>query len=571
VAAAITLDCEPFAVLLVDDDDNSPDVRSYYTDALDGLGVSYDIWDTDNSDHEPDATTLDAYSTVIWFTGHEHGGFAGPGTAGDTALASFLDGGKCLFISSQDYHYDRGLTTFMSTYLGVNSISSDVHQTTVTGSGSVFGGLGSYTLSYPFTNYSDRVSPDGTAELAFSGDQGNAAANKDSGVYRTTFWGFPFEALPGAANRLDAMNVILTWCDVDCSTPGVPTLVTPTDGDTVGDRTPTFEWHGVFGSDEYEIQIDDDVNFSSPERDETIASTAYTPASDLSDGTYHWRVRGHNTGGCDVYGKWSSPWSVTIVPPSPILLVDDDDNGPDVRSYYTDALDGLGVSYDIWDTDNSDHEPDATTLDAYSMVIWFTGDEYGGFAGPGAAGDTALASFLDGGRCLFISSQDYHYDRGLTTFMSTYLGVDSISSDVHQTTVTGSGSVFGGLGSYALSYPFTNYSDRVSPDGTAELAFSGDQGKAAVNKDSGVYRTTFWGFPFEALPGAANRLDTMNTVLNWCGLETTPYSSDLLLYPYLGETNATSMVISWGTDSAGASEVGYGLDPSYGNATASFQ
>src|SRR5689334_10346250 len=33
-----------------------------------------------------------------------------------------------------------------------------------------------------------------------------------------------------------------------------------------------------------------------------------------------------------------------------ILLVDDDTNDPDVRPYFTAALDGLGASYDIWDT-----------------------------------------------------------------------------------------------------------------------------------------------------------------------------------------------------------------------------
>lgn len=62
-------------------------------------------------------------------------------------------------------------------------------------------------------------------------------------------------------------------------------------------------------------------------------------------------------------------------PPSgaPILLVDDDDNTPDVRSYYTTALNALGVSYDIWDTDNSDSEPNATYLANYDIVVWFTG------------------------------------------------------------------------------------------------------------------------------------------------------------------------------------------------------
>ncbi|UCC89226.1 MAG: hypothetical protein JSV81_07930, partial [Anaerolineales bacterium] len=107
------------------------------------------------------------------------------------------------------------------------------------------------------------------------------------------------------------------------------------------------------------------------------------------------------------------------------------------------------------------------------------------------------------------------YDKGLTSFMSNYLGVATVASDVQQTTVTGSGSVFAGLGPYELDYPFLNYSDSIAPDATAELAFSGDSGYAAVNKDEG-YRTTFWGFPFEGLPTSTDRNIVMNTVLNWC-------------------------------------------------------
>ena len=42
----------------------------------------------------------------------------------------------------------------------------------------------------------------------------------------------------------------------------------------------------------------------------------------------------------------------------------------------------------------------------------------------------------------------------------------------------------------------------------------------------------------------------------------------LLVYPYLGETTPTSVVISWATDGAGASEVCYSLDQSYSNVVA---
>ena len=204
-----------------------------------------------------------------------------------------------------------------------------------------------------------------------------------------------------------------------------------------------------------------------------------------------------------------------------ILLVDDDDNEPDVRSFYADALAASGEAFDVWDTGNSDSEPDAATLADYKVVVWFTGDEFGGFAGPSAASEAALGAFLDGGGCLFLSSQDYLWDRGgsgddiLTPFMIDYLGVGVGISDVAQTTVTGTGSVFGGFGTFPLAFPVSNFSDVISPGG-AELAFSGDQGDAAVNRDDGVYRSTFWGFPFEALPTAADRAEAMRRILNWC-------------------------------------------------------
>ncbi len=95
------------------------------------------------------------------------------------------------------------------------------------------------------------------------------------------------------------------------------------------------------------------------------------------------------------------------------------------------------------------------------------------------------------------------------------MGVATVTDDVDQTTVTGAGSLFNGLGPYALSYPFSNYSDSIAPNASAELAFNGDLGDAAINKDNN-YRTTFWGFPFESLATTTDRETTMNTVLNWC-------------------------------------------------------
>jgi uncharacterized repeat protein (TIGR01451 family) len=205
-----------------------------------------------------------------------------------------------------------------------------------------------------------------------------------------------------------------------------------------------------------------------------------------------------------------------------ILLVDDDTNDPDVQLYFTDALDGLGVGYDTWDTTNNG-EPDSAALANYATVIWATGQN--GY--PTEAAEIALADFLDHGHCLFVSSQEYLYFRRLTPFMQNYLGVASATDDTSQTVVTGVGPVFSGIGPAALVLPqqpqqYDNRADRISPDATATLAFSGNNSQSVdsgVQKDAGQYRTTYWGFGFEALPSAAERQDAMQRVLNWCNFQ----------------------------------------------------
>jgi hypothetical protein len=179
-----------------------------------------------------------------------------------------------------------------------------------------------------------------------------------------------------------------------------------------------------------------------------------------------------------------------------ILLVDDDLNGPDVRSSYTTVLDNLGLDYAIWDT-ILDGDPETEDLIGYQMVIWFTGYPYSGTFT--TANETAVAAYLDAGGKFFLSSQDYLYDAGLTSFGTGYLHIASFVSDVSQTTVTGQ-NVFAGLGPYTLSYPFTNYSDTVNPDAQAQVAFTGNTTNAAVSYSGATFKTVFLGYPLEAVP-----------------------------------------------------------------------
>jgi hypothetical protein len=207
-------------------------------------------------------------------------------------------------------------------------------------------------------------------------------------------------------------------------------------------------------------------------------------------------------------------FDLTLAPP--ILLVDDDDNAPDVRQEYTDALDAMGEEYFVWDTANSDREPDLKFLEAFESAIWFTGDAWGGFTGPGPHTEPELGAWLDSGRCLFLSSQDYFIDRGLTPFMSDYLGVGEVTNNANHNHVTGLGTVYGQTGTYQLFFPYANQTDILLPGPSAETAFGGTYGSAAVNKDSGWFRTTYVGFGIEALPTLTNRRTVLTSFFDWC-------------------------------------------------------
>jgi hypothetical protein len=226
----------------------------------------------------------------------------------------------------------------------------------------------------------------------------------------------------------------------------------------------------------------------------------------------------------DYLGYVTQDTTKYMVPSADILFVDDDDNDPDVRTYYAETLAAYSdLTFYFWDTGNSDtNEPDEADLGRYPVVIWFTGDVNDSAVGPSAASEAALASWLDeSGGCLMISSQDYYDVKGLTSLMQNYLGVSTVNQDQSYGAVTGQGSVFGGLGTYNLIGIFENWSDAINPDGSAAVAFSYSQGTAAISKSNGTYKTTYWGFPFEFLPGMADRVDAMGKFLYWCGLD--PY------------------------------------------------
>ncbi len=261
------------------------------------------------------------------------------------------------------------------------------------------------------------------------------------------------------------------------------------------------------------VEVDDNSDFSSIEQTlETTAKVA-NPRRPLAQGTtYWWRVRGLNACGETAQSQASS---LTTGHDLAVLLVDDDDNEPDMQAVYLQILADAGLNdVLLWDTDNTDVEPSAAELGGFDVVVWFTGVSFWPTTGPSGRSEGALASYLDEGGSLFICAQDYILMREVTWFIKDYLGVDDAINDVTAAEVVGSvGGLYEDFGPYVLEYPFDDWTDMLIADASAQAAFDGPDGTAAVSKRTDTYLTTFLTFPIEAIPDPAERARILQTFL----------------------------------------------------------
>lgn len=361
---------------------------------------------------------------------------------------------------------------------------------TLTVSADIFGGV--------FTFEPDPVAPSGSSVLTISSTTAIAPGDYTLQITGTS----------GELVHFDEVELTVYQ-----GSPAAPTLSTPMAAAENVIATPTFSWSPVEGADYYRLEVARDAGFNQIVYTTDVPVASHSMPTWLEPGQeYFWRISSGN----DCGRSAPAVSSFTTRGPAAILLVDDDDDNPDVSGYYVDTLNALGLTFDLWNTWNSDNEPDAGLLAPFEVVIWFVGDAWRDPAGPGLESEAALSSWLDGGNCLIVSGQDYLWNRGITDFVSEYLGVSDFSSDQKHTSVTGGAEAFDGLGPYPLVYPFYNFSDTLTPSATASVVLTGDQGAAGVANSNGVYKTTMWAFPFEAVSTEAERQELLAAALQWC-------------------------------------------------------
>jgi hypothetical protein len=237
--------------------------------------------------------------------------------------------------------------------------------------------------------------------------------------------------------------------------------------------------------------------------------------------------------------------------------------------YYTDALDALGCSYDVWDT-YWRGEIDQVTLNQYTYgtVVW-TVPDWGYVTDSWSSSQANLQSYLDNGGRLFISGQDIGYYSGGSTFFSDYLHATFVQDDTDLYGLHGiSGdpisdglylAISGGDGANnqyypseidpiapavsiftydpsattALGEPILTEEVRAKPERRFEEPYLERTGKpkklkegagvqgivssgtGAIRVDTGTYKVVYFAFGFEAINSAADRQLVMERVLDW--------------------------------------------------------
>lgn len=91
----------------------------------------------------------------------------------------------------------------------------------------------------------------------------------------------------------------------------------------ISQKTPRFVWDRVDGASAYQLQVDDDANFSSPLVNETLAGTAYTPPDGLKDGQFYWRVAIRRSS--KLVGRWTEARTFvkSSLSPTPLSPIND--------------------------------------------------------------------------------------------------------------------------------------------------------------------------------------------------------------------------------------------------------
>jgi hypothetical protein len=203
------------------------------------------------------------------------------------------------------------------------------------------------------------TSSNGTSSLNIALTQGQTVYIQVGGFYGSKFGWF------GAYTLQIKSNAPL---------PTKVTLLSPTNASYIDDLTPALAWNVATGALDYDLEIDDQSNFSSPAYTAyELAGTSHTVSTNLTPGLYYWRVRGENLN--EQAPGWSSTFRFTVgilrSPMNGTVFTTDTSVLPTFRWYSTAGA----VNYTLQiDTDSNFSSPlvlekPGLTTNSYTLTV----------------------------------------------------------------------------------------------------------------------------------------------------------------------------------------------------------
>lgn len=210
-----------------------------------------------------------------------------------------------------------------------------------------------------------------------------------------------------------------------------------------------------------------------------------------------------------------APLDPTRTELSGVLLVNDSPNKNSLVAYQ-EALDSLSIDYSVINAVSEIALPTREQMAGKALVIWMNGES--GYLNQHE--DAALSSYLNGGGCSILSSQDHHYSQKMTPILDVFMGISSIKDDAagpgSSMTIRGYGNLYPVEKDYSLSFNFSNFSDELILDNSSEMLFKRDQQVVGSRFDSGTHLGVFLSFPLEVVSQVDQRADIIKRIYDDC-------------------------------------------------------
>ena len=173
-------------------------------------------------------------------------------------------------------------------------------------------GYGGNTLGFTYDQYKAEIDAGRPVIIQVEGHSmvGYGYDNASSTIYIHNTWDYSSHTMTWGGYYEGMLHYAVAVFELEaCDPPDAPTLVSPADGATDQSTSLILSWNDPGSTDSFNLQVDDDFDFSSPYYDQSDLTSTSQSVTGLNTSTlYYWRVNAENGGGTS---SWSATWSFT--------------------------------------------------------------------------------------------------------------------------------------------------------------------------------------------------------------------------------------------------------------------